>query len=105
MSGRGTRERGRPLVAGRGRGSRASSRADSLSSTSVPAALRATNAVPLLVVLSKHLGSGAGSSAPPTPPVVPPPAAATVPALAPAGIDYQQIEALVQRVMQQQQQQ
>src|SRR3954463_12340400 len=101
MSGRGTRGRGRPPVVGRGRGSQASSRADSSSSASVPTALPATEAVPLAPVPSEPLGSGAGSSASPTPPVVSPPVAAAVPA--PAGIDYQQIEALVQRVMQQQQ--
>src|SRR4051812_24862184 len=103
MSGRGTQGRGRPPVADRGRGSRASSRADSSSSASVSAALPAADIVSFLPVLSKHLGFGAGLCAPPTPLVVPPPVAAAVPA--PTGIDYQQIEALVQRVMQQQQQQ
>src|SRR4051812_46023211 len=67
----------------------------------MPAALPAADAVPILPVHSEHLGSGAGSSTPTTHSVVPPPLAAAVPA--PAGINYHQIEALVQRVMHQQQ--
>src|SRR4051812_14255279 len=90
MSGRGIRGRGRPPLAGRGRGgSRVSSRADSPSFASMPVAVPAADAVPLLSMPSGHHGSEAGSTAPPPPPAVP---AAAVPAAAlaqpPAGVDY-----------------
>src|SRR4051812_470009 len=103
MSGRGQRGRGRPLLAGRGRG-RASSVVASTPAATIPAPPARDHSPLLPEPLGLH-GSEARSIAAPSPPVPPtaPPAAPT-PVLPPPGTDYRRLEALVQRIMQQQQQ-
>src|SRR4051812_990543 len=101
-SGRGQRGRGRPLLAGIGRG-RASSVAASSPAATIPAP-PAGGHNSLLPEPLEPKGSEAGLIAVPSPPVPPAaPPAMPAPVSPPPGTVYQRLEAMVQCIMQQQQ--